>query len=125
VFIDPVGTGYSATLSNSEEDNKSIGACSGCRFALQFIAHYLTKAGRLTSPHYIVGESYGGFRGPKICPSSADADGVGVAGMILLSPALDFSFSTDVAVAAARHGAPALDGGDRARRQGAGDPGTC
>jgi carboxypeptidase C (cathepsin A) len=93
VFIDPVGTGYSSTLSNSAEDNKSYwGVSQDVDSLSSFIAHYLTKAGRLTSPHYIVGESYGGFRGPKIAHHLQTQDGVGIAGMILLSPALDFSF---------------------------------
>jgi carboxypeptidase C (cathepsin A) len=93
VFIDPVGTGYSSTLSNSEEDNKAYwGVKQDVDSLSSFIAHYLTKAGRLTSPHYLVGESYGGFRGPKIAHRLQTQDGVGVAGIVLLSPALDFSF---------------------------------
>jgi carboxypeptidase C (cathepsin A) len=92
-FTDPVGTGYSSTLSNSEEDNKAYwGVSQDVDSLSSFIAHYLTKAGRLTSPHYIVGESYGGFRGTKIAHHLQTQDGVGIAGMILLSPALDFSF---------------------------------
>jgi carboxypeptidase C (cathepsin A) len=93
VFIDPVGTGYSSTLSNSDEDNKAYwGVAQDVDSLSSFIAHYLTKAGRLTSPHYIVGESYGGFRGPKIAHHLQVEEGVGVAGIVLLSPALDFSF---------------------------------
>src|SRR3984957_3775401 len=93
VFIDPIGTGYSSTISNSEEDNKAYWGVSQDADSLsEFIAHYLTKAGRLTSPHYIVGESYGGFRGPKIAHHLQTKEGVGINGMGLLSPALDFSF---------------------------------
>jgi carboxypeptidase C (cathepsin A) len=93
VFIDPVGTGYSSTLSNSEEDNKAYwGVTQDVDSLSDFIAHYLTKAGRLTSPHYIVGESYGGFRGPKIAHHLQTKEGVGINGIVLLSPALDFTF---------------------------------
>jgi carboxypeptidase C (cathepsin A) len=93
VFIDPVGTGYSSTLSNSEEDNKAYwGVSQDVDSLSDFVAHYLTKAGRLTSPHYIVGESYGGFRGPKIAHHLQTKEGVGINGMVLLSPALDFTF---------------------------------
>jgi carboxypeptidase C (cathepsin A) len=93
VFIDPVGTGYSSTLTNSEEDNKAYwGVSQDVDSLSSFIAHYLTKAGRLTSPHYLVGESYGGFRGPKIAHHLQTEEGVGIAGIVLLSPALDFSF---------------------------------
>ena len=93
VFIDPVGTGYSSTVSNSDEDNKAYwGVSQDVDSLSSFIAHYLTKAGRLTSPHYLVGESYGGFRGPKIAHHLQTSEGVGINGIVLLSPALDFSF---------------------------------
>ncbi|MDB5394064.1 MAG: peptidase [Rhodospirillales bacterium] len=93
VFIDPVGTGYSSTLTNSEEDNKAYwGVSQDVDSLSRFIVHYLTKAGRLTSPHYLVGESYGGFRGPKIAHHLQTEEGVGIAGIVLLSPALDFGF---------------------------------
>jgi carboxypeptidase C (cathepsin A) len=95
VFIDPVGTGYSSTLSGSEEDNKAYWGVSQDVDSLSgFIMHYLTKTGRLTSPHYLVGESYGGFRGPKIAHHLQTVEGVGVSGVILLSPAIDFTFLT-------------------------------
>jgi carboxypeptidase C (cathepsin A) len=93
VFIDPVGTGYSGTVSNADEDNKAYwGVSQDVDSLSSFIAHYLTKAGRLTSPHYLVGESYGGFRGPKIAHHLQTSEGVGINGIVLLSPALDFSF---------------------------------
>jgi len=96
VFIDPVGTGYSSTLSGSDEDNKLYwGVKQDVDSLAGFIAHYLTKTGRLTSPHYLVGESYGGMRGPKILHHLQTQEGVGVNGMILLSPALDYGFLTD------------------------------
>ncbi|MGB6912548.1 MAG: peptidase S10, partial [Pseudolabrys sp.] len=45
---------------------------------------------RLLSPKYIVGESYGGIRGPKIVRNLQTEQGVGVRGLILVSPMLDF-----------------------------------
>jgi len=96
VFIDPVGTGYSSTLSGSDEDGKAYwGVSQDVDSLSSFIARYLTKAGRLTSPHYLVGESYGGFRGPKILHRLQTKEGVGVNGTVFLSPALDFAFLTD------------------------------
>ena len=96
VFIDPVGTGYSSTLTNSDEDNKAYwGVSQDVDSLSNFIAHYLTKTGRLTSPHYLVGESYGGIRGPKIAHHLQTREGVGINGIVLLSPALDYSFLSD------------------------------
>ncbi len=99
VFIDPVGTGYSSTLTNSDEDNKAYwGVSQDVDSLSNFIAHYLTKTGRLTSPHYLVGESYGGIRGPKIAHHLQIREGVGINGIVLLSPALDYGFLTDGAL---------------------------
>jgi carboxypeptidase C (cathepsin A) len=95
VFIDPVGTGYSSTVSGSDEDNKLYWGVSQDVDSLSaFIMRYLTKSGRLTSPHYLAGESYGGFRGPKIAHHLQTVEGVGVSGVVLLSPAIDFTFLT-------------------------------
>jgi carboxypeptidase C (cathepsin A) len=44
----------------------------------------------LLSPKFIVGESYGGIRGPRIVRELQTQQGVGVRGLILVSPALDF-----------------------------------
>ncbi len=93
VFIDPVGTGYSSTLSGSDEDGKLYWGVSQDVDSLSgFIAHYLTKTGRMTSPHYLVGESYGGIRGPKIAHHLQTKEGVGINGIVLLSPALTYDF---------------------------------
>jgi carboxypeptidase C (cathepsin A) len=54
------------------------------------IRRYLEKADRLLSPKFIVGESYGGIRGPKIVRELQTQQGVGVKGLILVSPVLDF-----------------------------------
>jgi carboxypeptidase C (cathepsin A) len=54
------------------------------------IRRYLEKADRLLSPKFIVGESYGGIRGPKIVNELQTRQGVGINGLILISPVLDF-----------------------------------
>ena len=54
------------------------------------IRRWLEKSDRLLSPKFIVGESYGGIRGPKIVRELQTEQGVGVKGLILISPVLDF-----------------------------------
>jgi carboxypeptidase C (cathepsin A) len=54
------------------------------------IRRWLEKSGRLLSPKFVVGESYGGIRGPKIVRDLQTEQGVGVKGLILVSPVLDF-----------------------------------
>jgi carboxypeptidase C (cathepsin A) len=44
----------------------------------------------LLSPKFVAGESYGGIRGPKIVRNLQVEQGVGVKGLILVSPVLDF-----------------------------------
>jgi carboxypeptidase C (cathepsin A) len=67
VFIDPVGTGFSrATVP--EEQAKKLFYSTGpdIEYLSRVIYDWLVKNDRLGSRKYLVGESYGGFRGPRI-----------------------------------------------------------
>jgi carboxypeptidase C (cathepsin A) len=54
------------------------------------IRRWLAQSGRITSPKFLVGESYGGFRGPRLARALAQSHGVGLRGLVLVSPVLDF-----------------------------------
>lgn len=96
VFVDPVGTGFSRFAEPSDELRKQFWSVDGdARSLSRIVAKYLARNGRLTSPKYLVGESYGGFRLPKIASLLQTDDGVGVSGLVMLSPVLDFSLLTD------------------------------
>ncbi len=71
-----------------------MGRQPGCRFAVELHRPLPDQGRRLTSPHYLVGESYGGIRGPKIAHHLQTNEGVGINGIVLLSPALDYGFLT-------------------------------
>lgn len=91
VFIDPVGTGYSRFVATGEETRKRFFSVDGDVNALSvMIRRWLEKHDRLLSPKYVAGESYGGIRGPKIVRNLQTQQGVGVKGLILISPVLDF-----------------------------------
>jgi len=91
VFIDPVATGYSRFVSGDGDSHKQFFTVDGDVNALAVVVRrYLEKAGRLLSPKFIVGESYGGIRGPKIVNELQTRQGVGVNGLILISPLFDF-----------------------------------
>ncbi len=91
VFIDPVGTGYSRFVSPAEDVRKHFYSVDGDISALAVtIRRWLEKNDRLLSPKFVVGESYGGFRGPKVVHDLQTKEGVGVTGLILISPVLDF-----------------------------------
>ena len=91
VFIDPVGTGYSRFAATGEDVRKRFYSVDGDVAAMALtIRRWLEKHDRLLSPKYVVGESYGGIRGPKIVRDLQTHQGVGVRGLILISPLFDF-----------------------------------
>jgi carboxypeptidase C (cathepsin A) len=91
VFIDPVDTGYSRFVSSGEDARKRFFSVDGDVTSIALtIRRWLEKSNRLLSPKFVAGESYGGIRGPKIVHELQVNQGVGVKGLILLSPVLDF-----------------------------------
>ena len=97
VFIDPLGTGYSRTLGKDNDIEKHLYSVDGDIDALATVVRkWLVANDRLASPKYIVGESYGGFRAPKLARRLESKDGIGIDGIVMISPVLDFSwFSAD------------------------------
>jgi carboxypeptidase C (cathepsin A) len=91
VFIDPVGTGYSRFVATGEDVRRRFYSVDGDVSSIALvIRRWLEKHDRLLSPKYVAGESYGGIRGPKIVRNLQTRQGVGVKGLILVSPLLDF-----------------------------------
>jgi carboxypeptidase C (cathepsin A) len=91
VFIDPVGTGYSRFVATGDEVRKKFFSVDGDVASIALtIRRWLEKSDRLLSPKFIASESYGGIRGPKVVRNLQTQQGVGVRGLILISPLLDF-----------------------------------
>ena len=96
VFIDPVGTGYSRALVDDKEATKQFYSTdSDIKYLSRIVYDWLVKNGRMTSAKYLVGESYGGFRGPRITDYMQTQLGVAMKGLVLLSPYLDPAASDD------------------------------
>ncbi len=92
VFIDPPGTGYSTLVATTDEVRRKYWATGGDIDALATVIRRWCEAnGRLASPKLLVGESYGGFRGPRLARRLAAAEGVALRGLLLISPVLDFN----------------------------------
>ena len=92
VFLDPPGTGYSQLLATTDGVRKKYWSTGGDIDALAtVIRRWLEANGRLASPKLLVGESYGGFRGPRLARRLADKEGVALRGLMLVSPVLDFN----------------------------------
>ncbi|MFH1345305.1 MAG: peptidase S10 [Pseudomonadota bacterium] len=91
VFIDPVGTGYSRFVATGDEVRKRFYSVDGDVNAIALvIRRWLEKSDRLLSPKFVAGESYGGIRGPKIVHKLQVDQGIGVKGLILVSPLFDY-----------------------------------
>ncbi len=96
VFIDPVGTGWSRSLLKQDETDKTFFTISGdIDYLSRIVYDWLSKNGRMASPKYLVGESYGGYRAPALAHHLQTVVGVGVAGVVMVSPALDARTAAD------------------------------
>lgn len=90
VFIDPAGTGYSRVLGGDDARRRLFSVEGDVSSLAEAIRRWLEANNRLASPKYIAGESYGGFRGPRLARALRQEQGVGIAGLVLVSPVLDF-----------------------------------
>lgn len=92
VFVDPAGTGYSRLVGPGEGAKDRFWSVEGDAETLaRIVAKHLAAKNRLMSPVFLAGESYGGFRIPRIARELAAREGVGVRGLVAVSPVLDFS----------------------------------
>jgi carboxypeptidase C (cathepsin A) len=89
VFINPVGTGYSAAIAPAK--NKDFwGVDQDARSIDRFIQRYLTLNNRWNSPKFLFGESYGTPRS-AVTSWLLHEDGIELNGVTLLSSILDYS----------------------------------
>jgi carboxypeptidase C (cathepsin A) len=90
VFIDPIGTGYSRSLADAAQTKRQFYSTEAdIHYLSRIIYDWLVKNGRLSSRKYLVGESYGGYRGPRITHYLQTQLGVAMNGVVLVSPYLN------------------------------------
>jgi carboxypeptidase C (cathepsin A) len=90
VFIDPIGTGYSRSNLDDEHSNAQFYETDAdIHYLSRFVHDWLVQNGRVGSPKYLAGESYGGFRVPQMIQYLRSDLGIGIKGGILISPFLD------------------------------------
>lgn len=90
VFIDPIGTGFSRTRVDEEKTKKDFyEADADIHYLSRVVYDWLVEHNRLTSRKYLVGESYGGYRVPRLAYYMQTQMGLGISGMTLVSPYLD------------------------------------
>jgi carboxypeptidase C (cathepsin A) len=96
VFLDPVGTGFSRSYLNADDTKREFYSTdSDIHYLSRVIYDWLLKNQRLRSRKYLVGESYGGYRGPRITHYLQTQLGVAMNGLVLVSPYLNPTIDED------------------------------
>ncbi|HYT75664.1 MAG TPA: hypothetical protein VEL79_12995, partial [Vicinamibacterales bacterium] len=90
VFIDPIGTGFSRSLENAEQTKRDFYTTDNdIHYLSRIIFDWLLKNRRLQSRKYLVGESYGGYRVPRLTHYLQTQLGVAMNGVVAVSPYLN------------------------------------
>lgn len=89
VFIDAVGTGYSRAAQGVNAQ-RFYGYHEDVSIMSAFIQQFLTQHGRLKSPVFLAGESYGGLRAIGLAEQLQQKYDIILAGLTLISPALNY-----------------------------------
>ncbi len=92
VFVDPVGTGFTRLFKEGAGE-QFWGIEKDADSVLHLMHEWLVRNDREDSPVFVMGESYGGTRAVVV---AARAGKVDIDGVLLLSPALDFTAGTEI-----------------------------
>src|SRR6185295_18140502 len=90
VFIDPIGTGFSRSLVVPDQTKREFYSTENdIHYLSRIVYDWLLKNQRLRSRKYLVGESYGGYRVPRMTHYLQSQLGVAMNGTVLVSPYLN------------------------------------
>jgi carboxypeptidase C (cathepsin A) len=90
VFMDPVGTGFSHAIGDTDPKDY-WGVTKDAKSVAQVIRQWLSENGRWNSPKYLGGESYGTTRSAAVVNElEGSYNDVALNGVILISTVLDF-----------------------------------
>ena len=91
VFVNPVNTGYSRMLPNTDGDmpdrEQFFGINEDIKYLAEWINTFINRKNRWESPKYIIGESYGGTRVMGLSLELQQNQWMYLNGVILVSPA--------------------------------------
>jgi len=93
VFIHPVGTGYSTAIKPAVNSD-FWGADQDAESVKQFIKRYLHVNGRMNSPKFLLGESYGGHRS-SILSLRLQREAIDLNGIVLIGPSTNNTLGED------------------------------
>jgi carboxypeptidase C (cathepsin A) len=92
VFVDPPGTGYGRVVGGDPVRERFYSVEGDIDGLAAFVTRFVKEKNRLDAPKFFVGESYGGFRGPLLAQKLQSDQGIGMSGLVLVSPVLDFGW---------------------------------
>jgi carboxypeptidase C (cathepsin A) len=93
VFLDPIGTGFSKSLVDEATTKKLFyGPTQDVEYLSLVIYKWLVQNDRLLDKKYLMGESYGGYRTPRMAYELVSQLGVALNGLVLVSPYLNPEF---------------------------------
>jgi carboxypeptidase C (cathepsin A) len=96
VFIDPIGTGFSRSLVAADQTKRDFYSTDNdIHYLSRIVFDWLMKNKRLASRKYLVGESYGGYRVPRMTHYLQSQLGVAMNGIVLVSPYLNPTIDED------------------------------
>ena len=91
VMIDPIGAGWSRPVK--PDGGKAFwGVRNDAQTIAKAIALYVARSSRTSSPKYLLGESYGGFRAAKVARAVQREQGIVISGIVMVSPMLEGHF---------------------------------
>ncbi len=86
VYIDPVNTGFSRTISKDIPTAKFFGVNADIKYLAEWLNTFVTRKNRWASPKYLIGESYGTTRVSGLALELQNAQWMYLNGVILVSP---------------------------------------
>jgi carboxypeptidase C (cathepsin A) len=85
VYIDPVNTGFSRIVGDAKRE-QFFGVNEDIEYLAKWLDLFVTRAGRWTSPKYLIGESYGTTRVAGLAGRLQGSHWMYLNGVILVSP---------------------------------------
>jgi len=104
VYVNPVNTGYSRTISEEGEEVKKetfFGINADIKYLAEWLNTFVSRNDRWLSPKYLIGESYGGTRVSGLALELQEKQWMYLNGVILVSPADYNFFNSDPAISSA------------------------
>src|SRR6202000_3036053 len=86
VYVDPVNTGYSRTVTPETPKAGFFGVNEDIKYLAEWINTFVTRENRWASPKFLIGESYGTTRVSGLALALQDDEWMYLNGVVLVSP---------------------------------------